>query len=582
MSTPLPGPLARPNYLSWPPGPYQPDADPNSPAFNPAAANPAASYPLDGDVSLGDEQYHRPLERLHGMGMHAAGVAFGLQLSCVLGQPGVTIAPGLALDTAGRHIYLATGGQAEVGLSPVTGSANPATLLTVSSTGVVLPTIMPNPPGGNYPAGSYLVVAQWRETWNPTGAVSNHNNSTYNDTPWLQLVTSGTYNSDLQVILGQVVLDANGNVTSAGYGDVGGLQRTSVSLPAQSLQLQRAATTGGAGADTVPWGAVRAREAGGVEIAVAKSTDQINLLNGAGGNFATLAVSADQATFGDSANPGINLDGAAATIYVGAPGNYGDVLVADGAGHRSVSLVGDTAHVIVGGETLNGAVRMLNAQATDTMALNGQTGSAVVQRVGAFANDLIDVDTFFLHIHGADLALDGRSKKNNRALVDWGNKLIVNFAGDYGEGVEINSSLHVDDDLSFGGLLTDRNGVRLMASPVRKVATFNLRAGSSSFSGVGPSDSPTLEVDFGATTQFTAFAFMTYIQNYVVYSYNAVGVVEIYQIDNNPTNITGVGGPLGNVFTPVVTNQSGRTVGFRVRTADDSIEVEANIIIFYE
>jgi len=570
MSTPLPGPLARPNYLSWPPGPYQPDADPNSPAFDPATATPAASYPLDGDVSLDDEQYHRPLERLHGMGMHAAGVAFGLQLSCVIGQPGATIAPGLALDPAGRHIYLAAGGQAEVGLSPVTGSANPATLLTVSPTGVVVPTIMPNPPGGNYAAGTYYVVAQWRETWNPTGAVSTHNNSTYNDTPWLQLVTAVTYGPDQQVILGQVVLDANGNVTSAGYGDVGGLQRTSVSLPAQSLQLQRAVTTGGSGADTAPWGAVRAREAGGVEIAVAKSTDQINLLNGGGGNFAALAVSADQATFGDLTNPGINLDGAQATIYVGAPGNYGDVLVADGAGHRSVSLVGDTAHVIVGGETLNGEVRMLNAQAADTMALNGETGAAVVQRVGAFANNLIDVDTFFLHVHGADLALDGRSKNNNRALVDWGDKLIINFAGDYPNGVEINSSLAVDDVISA-------QGVPLMGNPARKVFYWTMWTGSGDFANDGTSNSHTL--DLGKETQFTAYVAISYIQA----DYNHSGAVTsgILSVDGSVLPPMGTSSIIGNVLQQVISSQ-GRYVTFYAGAGGDSISVQATIVVFYE
>lgn len=568
MASTPPGPLARSNYLSWPPGPYQADADPNNPAFDPADVLPIAGF---GNAALDAEQYYRPLERLHGSGMHGTGVAYGMQISAMIGQPNVIVMPGLALDPEGRHIYLGAGGSAEIGPSADVPNT-PPDLTPVTATGAVLPT-------AGLAAGTYYVVAQWRETWNSQSSSSNPNTDFYTDTPWLQLVTADGYQPDLQVILGEVVLgiaDGATVVQSAGYGDVGGRQRTAVSVPAQALNLQRAVTTSAPGADTVPWGAVRARESGGVEIAVAKGSDQVALLNDGGGNFSTLAVGANQATFGSAANPGINLNGAEATVFVGAPGNYGDVLVSDGAGHLAVSLVGDTGHVVVGGPTLNGQVRVKNSGAVDTMTLNGANGAAVVQRVSAFANSTIDVDGFYFHVHAADLALDGRSGKNNRALVDWGDLLIVNFAGDYHKGVQIASNLTVD------GVLTDGRGIPLMASPVRKVTTLNLLAGSSDFSGAGQGNVATLDVDFGATTQFTAFTFIDYVQNYVSVSYNAAAVAEIYQVNNTPTRIVGTGGSLGNCFTPVVTNTSGRSVGFRARTVDDSIEIQATIIIFFE
>jgi hypothetical protein len=569
MTTPTPpGPLARSNYLSWPPGPYQADADPNNTAFDPANVLPIAGL---GNAALDAEQYYRPLEQLHGTGMHGAGVAFGLQVSVAAGQPNVIVMPGLALDPSGRHIYLGAGGSAEIGPSADVPNT-PPDLIPVPASGAVLPT-------AGLAAGTYYVVAQWRETWNSQSSSSNPNTDFYTDTPWLRLVTAAGHQASTQVVLGQVVLEISDGgtpvVQTAGYGDVGGLQRSAVSVPAQALTLRRAVATSTPGADTVAWGAVRARESGGVEIAVAKGSDQVALVNDAGGNFSTLAVGASQATFGSAANPGINLNGAEATIFVGAPGNYGDVLVSDGAGHMAVSLVGDTGHVIVGGPTLNGQVRVKNAGAVDTMTLNGANGAAVVQRVSAFANNTVDVDGFYFHVHAADLALDGRSGQNNRALVDWGDELIINFAGDYHKGVQVDSNLTVEC------VLMDSGGTPLMASPVRKAMTFNLLSGSSDFSS-GHGNVATLTIDLGKTTNFTAFTFFDYIQNYVSFTYHASAVAEIFQIDGAPTAIVGQGGPLGNCFTPVVTNGTGRTIGFRARTAQDSIEIQATIVVFFE
>ena len=214
-------------------------------------------------------------------------------------------------------------------------------------------------------------------------------------------------------------------------------------------------TTASPGADSTPWGSVHAREAGGIEIAVARASDQVTMLTTGGGTFATLAVGANNANFGNIAAPGIFLKGYEATIVVGAPGNYGDVLVYDGHGHHSVSLVGDTGHVVVGGPTLNGQVRVMNANAQDTLRLDGVSGSAVVQRLQPFSqSSVIDVDSRFFRIHGWDLVLDGRTGKGNRALVDGSNLLIVNYAGDYRDGVEIHGR-----GLKVDGILRDGSNV---------------------------------------------------------------------------------------------------------------------------
>jgi len=385
------------NYLINPPygSNYNQYADPNNPAYDPLNPNTAPAldgYPKYGDAALDNERYHRPLERLHGMGLHSRGVAFGMQIKCTKGQPDVTILPGLALDSQGRHIYLAANGKALLG-----AGANQELDTVDPATGVSLPTVNKNTGQPIYAVDTYYVVAQWYENWNPSSYASDPNIGQFDITPWLQLVTA--VNPDVHVILGEVVLDAAGNIQSASYGDMGGLQRTSIRLPAQSLQLRRAVTTTATvvtntgtetveGADTNPWGAVRAREAGGIEVAVENSSDHVDILNDAGGTFAELTVAASQAAFGDPSNPGINLIGAGATIIVGAAG-------------------------------LDGQVLMQNAQAQNTMSLDGNAGAAAVQRVRAFANNnVIDIDTFALHVHGGDFVLDGRSGNNNRAMVD--------------------------------------------------------------------------------------------------------------------------------------------------------------------
>jgi hypothetical protein len=566
-----PAPLSRSNYLSWPPGPYQANADPNNSAFNPSSVIPAGGVPNYGDMALDAEQYHRPLERLHGSGLHGGGVAFGMQIACKAGAPNITIVPGLCLDQGGKHIFLAVGGQAEIGPNAnVPGT--PPMLAPVSISGVTLPT-------AGY-TGDYFVVAQWWETWASSTYTSDPNIGVYNDTPWLQLVQAAGYLPDVHVILGKVSLDGVSNVTAASYGDVGGLQRTSVSVPAQSLKLSRAVTTAAPGADSVAWGELRAREAGGIELAVANNGDQVQIVTDAGGSFASFAVGANQAKFGDLGNPGVTLDAAEATVRVGAPGNYGDVLVYDGNNNLAVSLIGDTAHVIVGGATLPGKVRMLNGERQDTMALDGNTGSAVVQRLQAFANNTIDVDTTFFKIHGWDLWLDGRSGSNtpHRALVDAGNQLIINFAGDYGNGVVVNSDFQVD------GILRDGSSTPLMGNPARKVAITPLM-----FAGVGNTNTRVYSsLTLPNPTQFMAFCLVTIINTTQNWDLTDGISAEVWMVDgvkqpwiwyNN-----GEWGPPGDDLNarPGVVSGFGQSITFRLTGLGDDLQTCGYGIVFYE
>ena len=573
MSAPIIAPLARTNYLNWPPGPYIPEADPNSPSYDPSEVLPLSGYTYYGDSGLDTEQYIRPLERIHGTGLHAPGVASGLEISITTGSPGVVIAPGIALDPTGKHIYLAVDGQAEI--NPNAGPGVTPDLATVAVSGVTLPTTSLS--------GDYYVCMQWWETWDSAAYSLDPNVQQWNDTPWLQLLTLAQYNtkSDLLVVLGKVVISGS-NVASANYGDVGGLQRTSVSLPAQSVQLQRAVNAGSSGAQSVAWGEVRAREGGGIEIITQNAGDQVNVITQSGGNFSSMSVGANQAMFGETSNPGITLDGQEATVRVGAPGNYGDVLVYDGNNHLTVSLIGDTGHVIVGGPTLSGEVRMLDSNANQTMTLDGSSGSAIVQNLTAFSNDTIDVNasylvnvnTTFLRCHGTDFCLDGRSHNNNRALVDGGQQLVINYANDYADGVLIEGTLQA------AGTLVDANGTPLEGNPARKVQFANLLAGASDFSNWGGSN--TQDVDLPSETQLTACACLNFLQEYVSLSYNAAGCAEVFQIDGNTTGAIIINnGILDTVCVPTWSGV-GQRVTFRLRAGHDSLAVAGYCVVYFE
>jgi len=533
-----PGPLARTNYLSSPPGPYQSAADPNNPAFDPADVLPAAGFE---NQALDAEQYHRPLERLHGAGLHEAGVAYGMQISATIGQPGVLVMPGLALDAQGRHIYLGPGGSAEVG--PDADVPNtPPRLVPVTAGGAVLPTTA-------LPAGTYYVIAQWRETWNAQGSGSDPNTNFYADTPWLRLVTASGYLPDLHVILGQVVLAVSGGVTvvqSAGYGPAGGPQRTSVSLPAQALHLRRAVTTTTPpGADTAPWGAVRARENGGVEIAVAKGSDQVALVNDSGGNFSTLAVGANLATFGIAANPSISLNSTNGTISVGGHNQRGEVIVHDIANHAAITLAGDSGHVVVGGQSMTGKVRVLNgagatsdSQVKEVITLDGSTGAATVQQLDVHGSVLVDQDVTF-----TGTLFDGR-------------------------------------DVPAGGTT-----IPLLGSTTRKVTAHSLGVGSGDYANFG--GTATLQITLPKPTVFSAFSFLYYIQSsadydYGQFVYQPTVVTEIYQVDDTATDVDSSGGPLGDTYPSTWVGATGQTIWFRVRAVDESIDAYAAIVIFWE
>src|SRR6266566_5204584 len=128
--------------------------------------------PTCGENALDMEQYYQPLERFHASGLHGWGIAAGLHVAITLNSAGVTVRPGIALDSNGLHIFLVDGGQAEI--SKDTPGTTP--LAPVSANGVVVPTT-------TLTGDQYLIIQFW-ETFD-TQANSENGFFRYTHTPWL-------------------------------------------------------------------------------------------------------------------------------------------------------------------------------------------------------------------------------------------------------------------------------------------------------------------------------------------------------------------------------------------------------------
>ena len=135
-------------------------------------------------------------------------------------------------------------------------------------------------------------------------------------------------------------------------------------------------------------------------------------------------------------------------ITLGAQGVEGDVVVKDRHDRRVFVVDGSDASATIGAAGNEGDIRVMDAAGQPSMRVDGATGTVLQKRIAPIAGNAIDVDAFAFRIHGGDLILDGRSGGNKRALVDLGNRLEVNYANDYANGVTINK-LHLSDHVKL-------------------------------------------------------------------------------------------------------------------------------------
>lgn len=388
-----------------------------------------------GESLVDQTKHEQPLERVHGSGPHGWGIASGLAITATLNQPGLKVLPGIALDAPGRHISLAQGGKAEVGPN----ANNPGTapnLTDVLATGAAMPTAGLT--------GSYYVTVTWRETFDAD--LWNASSQTIFEmlhTPWIKLELAATITNvtddGSRVVLGRVEINA-GNVTGLTHE-----RRREASVPAGSVQFSRGQTTAPAPnfqAENTPTGEIRARAAGGLEVKVAAAGDQIDF-NRDGGNIAKVSFGADQvvARRADGKET-VVIDSSQGNITVGTSGVEGDVLVRDANNRLVITLDGDDAAVVVGAAGNEGDILVKDNGGQNSVRIDGNTGTVFGKRVAPSTGDVLDVDSRYFRIHGWDLVLDGRSGGNKRALVDLNNRLVMNYASDYANGVDINK-LHL-------------------------------------------------------------------------------------------------------------------------------------------
>jgi hypothetical protein len=507
------------------------------------------------------EQFYIPSGQIHGSSMHGWGIASGLSVSVdpTTMESGLSVSPGVAIDRDGRHISLAEGAEADVSQNAdMDGNPQSPHLTGVAATGAFVPTTENSVP--LYNSGSYYLTIQFWEWFqgfiDPNTASSEFYK--YLHTPWLRLLASvpakGSPAEGSVIVLAEVTLDINGKVIAltrdAGRG---------VFLPAESIQLSRAVDTPGPdfAVDNQPSGEISSHPDGGIQLRGQVPGDGIHFVNSEGSESVTVYPDSGHLILGET---GI-------FHILGENGIPGTISLTDGAGNYTVAASGGKAAISVGGG--KGKPGLIQAKDEDykiTVEIQGEGGVANLKKLAAIDTEskAIDVDATSFQIHGSELILDGVSKKQNKALVDGGNKLIVNSGGDYKGGVEVQSNLAIDGVLSAGG-------VSLMGNPARKVMTGWLHA----INGMVTSSSIPLPKP---KSQCTAFISLQTINSRGGFAGSTV-FVDIWQVDANPT-------PLEVLISPFFISSpyfSGQASSFIFRLfAGATDEATAYWVIFYE
>ena len=411
------------------------------------------------ETSINAGKYYEPLERAHNSGPHGWGIAGGLGVTARLNQPNIKVLAGVAIDAAGRHIVLAEGGKAEKGPDASNPAVSPL-LADVLATGAEIPTVDANGVALN---GAYYITIAWSETLdNALWMMSSQETPEMMHTPWLRFEPVANIPNDLaddgsRIILGRVQINA-GAVTALTHE-----RRRHVSLPAGNVQLRRgtSATTGAGpattfAADNTRTGEIRARPSGGIEVRVAQPTDQIDFYRDDGTNLPKtinkMSFGADQvvARRADGLET-VRIDSTHGNLALGATGMSGDLIVFDKNNRLVITLDGDDAALVVGAAGNEGDILVKDNAGQNSVRVDGNTGTTFTRRIGTATGNAVDVDTTFLRVHAIDLLLDGRSGTHRpfRALVDMNNRLVINYATDYQNGVDI-KKLHLADHIRVG------------------------------------------------------------------------------------------------------------------------------------
>lgn len=200
--------------------------------FNVATGTVRAGSSSHGESLTDVESGLLPLARSTESSLHSWGVADGLTVTATTGQPGVSIAPGAALDSLGRLIALAAGGVAVTDPAADPSQVVNIDTVPVGATGVVLATDALGP-------GTLLLTITFREVQDAgqVGAppVLLH-------APWLRLRAEAAVADDgAEIVLARITLDAADAVAA-----LDGTRRRLAGLPAGRIELRAPSVAGGA------------------------------------------------------------------------------------------------------------------------------------------------------------------------------------------------------------------------------------------------------------------------------------------------------------------------------------------------
>jgi len=489
--------------------------------------DPPSEYPHSSRNHAEDIQdYVLPLGRMHNASLHDRGIAAGLEVSGTAGTAEVVIKPGTAIDGAGQFIALSPDGHGNIGADPPHGNNNE----------VQVPVHLPLATMAGRTAYVTIQFAQILRSQEGSGGRQEQ-------VPWLRLQPTsgaGAYVDDgTCIILAIAAVDAGGNLASLKETD-GALPfgRSTVGVPAGEVRVRRTTNTANQLQETLS-GKLKAGTGGGLQVTVPNAGDSVTFMQDSGANLSSVEMRAN------------------------------NFVCKDAGGHPVVQVTTSGATLDVGTSGAGGKIQVHHAGGPATVTLDGNTGTIRASNLDAAAEGgIIDVHAGQLRVHGSDLILDGRSRNTNRALVDFNNRLIINFNNDYGQGVQVH------------GTLMDAGGRSLMGNPVSKVWTSWLFCGAN---GV-----PTVQdIDLGSSRPFMAFVTCTMIDPLGPFDRDNAVAAEVYMVDGRPTGVSvfngdnwGPNGADSNIHAPA-TSGFGRVIRFRARCFADA-NMAAVGVVFYE
>lgn len=354
------------------------------------------------------DDYYRPLDEARGSSLHSWGVCGGLQVEATPGQPGVTVRPGTALDSAGRTTVLAAGGVAVVDRASGPDQVLDVPTVDVGADGLRLDTT-------SVAEGPHWLTLTWREVVGETRLFRLH-------APWLRLLpVDGFEGLGRQVVLAEVSLDAAGTVTALGPGP-----RRAVGVSAERVRLDCPQVTS-EDATRVGQGVaaeLRSRSGGGLDLAVS-GTDggERTALSVTATGRVGIGTEAPNATLeidtrglsghglrinAPSAGSGIQLVnedvGPAYDMFIGDDGSWRltnnseetDLLVVDRDG--AVAVPGDLA--VSGGLAVSGEVAVEDTLSTPTLAAGDASITSLAVATDDGPHAALHVDGLGLHTGG--------------------------------------------------------------------------------------------------------------------------------------------------------------------------------------